>query len=59
VRIVHLACGIYSTFSALHGNADLALIEPGLVKLGDGLFGVIPVFKHADDGRTLLSFHGR
>jgi hypothetical protein len=40
-----------------HGDADLALIEPGLVKLGDGFVGVETVLEHADDGGSLLSFH--
>ena len=45
-------------FGVSHGDADLGLGEPGLVKLGDGLIGVEAVLEHADDGGTLLSIHG-
>jgi hypothetical protein len=43
----------------LHDNADLALVEPGLVKLSDGSIGVSSIHKHADYGGTFLSIHGR
>jgi hypothetical protein len=46
-------CLCYScTFGVLHGNADLALVEPGLVKFSDGLIGVSSILEHADDGGT-------
>ena len=59
VRIMLGACGIRHAFGVSHGDADLVLVEPGLVKLGDGFVGVETILEHADDGRTLLSFHGR
>ena len=57
VRIVLGGCGIRLAFGVSHGDADLALVEPGLVEFGDGLVGVESVLEHADDGGTLLSFH--
>ena len=59
MRIGLRAWNISCTSGVLHDNADLALIEPGLVKLSDGLIGVSFVFKHADDCGTLLSIHVR
>ena len=52
------ACGVRHSFGMFHRDADLALVEPGLVKLGDGFVGMEAVFEDADDGRTLLSIHG-
>ena len=49
MRIVLRGWGITCTFGVLHKNADLALTEPGLVKLSDSFIGVSFVFKHADD----------
>ena len=55
--VLRCGCDIIPTFGVSHGDADLALVEPGLVKLGDGFVGVESVLEHADDGGTLLSFH--
>ena len=52
------ACSIRHSFGMFHRNADLALVKPSLVKLGDGFVGMEAVFEDADDGRTLLSIHG-
>ena len=53
------ACGNRITFSMSHGDADVILAEPGLMKLSDGFVGVETILEHADDGRSWLSFHGR
>ena len=52
------ACGIRNAFGMFHRNADLALVKPGLVELGDGFVCMEAVFEDADDGGTLLSIHG-
>jgi hypothetical protein len=40
-----------------HGHADLVLPKSGIMEFGDSLVGVLTIFKHADYGGSLLSFH--
>ena len=54
MRIVLRARIIYVcyTFGMSHRDTDLALIEPGLVKLSDGFVGVSSILENADDCGT-------
>jgi hypothetical protein len=58
MRVVLCACVSSCTFGVLHDNADLVLLETGLVKLSVGFIGVSSILKHADDRRTFFSIHG-